>query len=141
MTTGGAFTGAKIALLCGSSVVTLLRDDRPDIPWPGAWDLPGGGREGSEGPVDCVLRETEEEVGLRLDPGSILWRRRFASQTVPGALNWFFAGRIARREVAAIRLGDEGQGWRLMPVAEFLGRADAVPHLRDRLRLVLADGI
>ena len=36
----------------------------PGIPWPAFWDLPGGGREGTESPVECVLRETHEEFGL-----------------------------------------------------------------------------
>ena len=56
------FGGAKIALLCGNSVLTYQRDDKPDIPWPGCWDLPGGGRENDETPLQCVQRETLEAV-------------------------------------------------------------------------------
>src|SRR5690606_34782771 len=43
-----AFSGAKIALVCGGRLVTYQRDAKPSIPWPGLWDLPGGGREGVE---------------------------------------------------------------------------------------------
>ncbi|WP_366141375.1 hypothetical protein [uncultured Shimia sp.] len=37
------FHGAKLALFVRSRLVTILRDDKPDIPWPAHWDLPGGG--------------------------------------------------------------------------------------------------
>ncbi|BFO09017.1 hypothetical protein GGER_15270 [Serratia rubidaea] len=40
------FGGAKIALLHQGQVLVYRRDCRDDIPWPGQWDLPGGGREG-----------------------------------------------------------------------------------------------
>jgi 8-oxo-dGTP diphosphatase len=62
------FTGAKIALLLDGHVLTYLRDDFPHLPWPAYWDLPGGGREGDEGPVDCALRELEEEFGMSYAP-------------------------------------------------------------------------
>ena len=42
------FVGAKVALLCGDRILTYQRDTRPGLPWPGLWDLPGGGREMSE---------------------------------------------------------------------------------------------
>ena len=58
------FLGAKLALLVGDRIVTILRDDIPTIPWPGHWDLPGGGREGDETPETCVLRELEEELAI-----------------------------------------------------------------------------
>lgn len=48
---GEAFCGAKIALVCGDRLVAYRRDAKPSIPWPGLWDLPGGGREGEEMPV------------------------------------------------------------------------------------------
>jgi hypothetical protein len=54
---GTGFGGTKIALLCGDHAVVYLRDDKPGIPFPGMWDLPGGGREGNEGPIECGIRE------------------------------------------------------------------------------------
>jgi 8-oxo-dGTP pyrophosphatase MutT (NUDIX family) len=36
------------------------------------WALPGGRIDAGESVVEAALRETEEEVGLRLDPGSVL---------------------------------------------------------------------
>ena len=36
------FIGSKVALLCDDKVLTILRDDKPTIPYPNHWDLPGG---------------------------------------------------------------------------------------------------
>ncbi len=36
------------------------------------WDLPKGGIDAGETPIDAALRETEEETGLRLDAGALL---------------------------------------------------------------------
>ena len=55
-----SFDGAKLALFLGKDLVVILRDDKPDIPYPAHWDLPGGGREGAETPEACALRETYE---------------------------------------------------------------------------------
>lgn len=38
------FTGCKIALFCGDKVLTILRDDKDDIPCSNMWELPGGGK-------------------------------------------------------------------------------------------------
>ena len=60
------FSGAKIALFMGDDLLVIKRDDKPDIPYPGHWDLPGGGREGDETPELCALREAREEAQLVL---------------------------------------------------------------------------
>ncbi|MGD1877039.1 MAG: NUDIX hydrolase [Kiloniellaceae bacterium] len=130
---GDVFSGAKIALVCGARLVTYKRDLKPTIPWPGLWDLPGGGREGDESPVECALRETEEEFGLVLAPARIHWRRRYPGVTVPGLSTWFLAAAISEAEVAAIRFGDEGQCWQMMECRAFRTHPQAVGHLQDRL--------
>ena len=58
------FTGSKIALICGDKVLTILRDDKDDIPCPNMWELPGGGREGNESPFECAAREVYKELGI-----------------------------------------------------------------------------
>ena len=60
------FTGCKIALFCGDKVLTILRDDKENIPWPNMWELPGGGREGNESSFECAAREVYEELGIHL---------------------------------------------------------------------------
>lgn len=126
---GQDFNGAKLFLRNGARMLTCLRDDDPSIPFPGYWDLPGGGRDGSETPVGCACRELAEEFGLHLPPDR-LTGRAFPSQQQPGAISWLFSGSLTGAEIAAIRFGDEGQGWRMMPIAEFLRHPRAVPHFQ-----------
>ena len=47
-------------------VLLLLRDNRPDIPYPDTWDVPGGHVEDVETPEQCIVREMQEEMGIRL---------------------------------------------------------------------------
>lgn len=133
------FVGAKAAFFCGCSVLTCLRDDHPGLGWAGHWDLPGGGREGDEGPEACLLRELEEEFGLRLPPERLEWRRVFPSMLDASRASVFFAGRLTRAEIGEIRFGDEGQGWELMPITAFLSNRRAVPEMQRRVGIVWAE--
>jgi 8-oxo-dGTP diphosphatase len=133
------FVGAKAAFFCEGAVLTCLRDEHPGLSWAGHWDLPGGGREGNEGPEDCLLRELQEEFGLTLAPDRLLWRRVFPSMLDASRASVFFGGRLSREEIAAIRFGDEGQGWAMMPVATFLGHGRAVPDMQRRVGIVWAE--
>lgn len=56
-------SGASIIFLNGRNEVLLfLRDDKPDIPCPNMWDLPGGHVEYDESPEACIVREMLEEI-------------------------------------------------------------------------------
>ncbi|OYW52267.1 MAG: hypothetical protein B7Z31_12855 [Rhodobacterales bacterium 12-65-15] len=133
------FTGAKAALFCGTGILTYLRDDLPGLPWPGHWDLPGGEREGGEGPVECLLREVQEEFGLALSPDRLVWQQSFPAMTDPSRKAEFFAGWLTPADIASIRFGDEGQRWEVMPVPTFLDHGKVVPDLQRRVSLALAD--
>jgi 8-oxo-dGTP diphosphatase len=126
------FVGAKAAFFCGGAVLTYLRDDKPDLPWPALWDLPGGGREGGESPETCLLRELQEEFGLLLPPDRLLWRSEFPAMIDPRRSAFFFAGRISAAEITAIRFGEEGQFWQMMDMAEFCSHPKGIPSLQER---------
>jgi 8-oxo-dGTP diphosphatase len=130
----GEFTGAKIALVHDGRVLTCLRDDRADIPFPAHWDLPGGGRENEESAEACALRELHEEFGLRLDPARIVWRRVYQSWSQPGMVSHFMGAWLEAEEIAAVVFGNEGQRWEMMPVEAFLAHEHAVPHFKTRLK-------
>ena len=134
-----SFVGCKLVLVLGQDLLTYLRDDRPGLNWAAMWDLPGGGREGDESAEGCVLRELDEEFGLRLGPERLLWRRVWPSMMDATRDSVFYAGRITAAEVAAIRFGHEGQYWQMMPVATFLAEPRAIPELQRRVQVALDD--
>ena len=129
------FMGAKLALFLGSDLLVILRDDIPDIPYPGHWDLPGGGREGVETPQQCALRETHEEVGLNVRPQQLVWARQY---TRPHGKVWFFAAHLPAETTARIIFGSEGQEWRLMDPAAYIAHPLAVPHFARQLKIYMA---
>ena len=130
---GSPFSGTKIALLCGGDVLAYLRDDKPGIPFPGMWDLPGGGREGDEDPVSCALREVEEEFGIAIGSDRVRSLKRYSSPSPTGLDTYFCVAEVAESEIASIRFGDEGQHWELMSVAEFVALEGAIPDMKQRL--------
>lgn len=124
------FSGAKIALFCAGKILVYRRDDKPGIPFPGLWDLPGGGREGDEPPEICVLREVEEEFGLRLPACRINWSKIYPARTKEGAAHYFMVGSLTDAEISSIRFGDEGQDWALMSISDYLQLPDAIKELQ-----------
>lgn len=51
----------------------LLKRSTYDRHSPGCWDLPGGGVEFDEQPLDAAIRETKEEAGVDIELGKILY--------------------------------------------------------------------
>ena len=128
------FTGSKIALICGDKVLTILRDDKDDIPCPNMWEFPGGGREEDESPFECAAREVYEELGIHLTEDCLLWSKIYPSVIFKGKKSVFMVGQLRQEQFDNIIFGDEGQGYKLMPIEEFLNSKQAVPQLQGRLR-------
>ena len=133
------FCGAKLAVIAAGQVLTLQRDNKPGLPYPGLWDLPGGGREPGETPLDCALRETLEETGLRVPESAITWDRVYANPRPDRWPTWFFVAEPGWLALPHVRLGDEGQDLRWMPVETFLEMDGAITHLQSRLRDYFAE--
>jgi 8-oxo-dGTP diphosphatase len=131
---GSEFDGSKLALYLGTQLAVILRDETPGLPFAGHWDLPGGGREGDESPLDCALRECREELGIVVPQDAVVWQRQFDEA---GRKKWFFVARLPAEAVAQIVFGDEGQRWALMGQEAFLAHRTAVPAFQDRLRSYL----
>lgn len=128
------FTGSKIALFCGDKLLTILRDDKGNIPWPNMWELPGGGREGNESPFECVAREVYEELGIYLNEDCLLWSKVYPSMLYEGRQSVFMVGQLSQDQFDSITFGDEGQAYKLMNIEEFLTSSQVVPQLQGRLR-------
>ena len=130
------FHGAKIAMIADDQVMVLLRDDFETIPFPNCWDFPGGAADAGETPLSCVLRETQEEICLSMQPDQICWSRPFISANETSR-SWFFVAEVTLEMLKSAQLGDEGQQCKTMPIAEFLATKNAVPYLQTRLEIYL----
>lgn len=49
-----------------NKLLIYLRDDNPAISYPNCWDLFGGIIEGGEIPEQALVREVQEELGIKL---------------------------------------------------------------------------
>lgn len=130
---GRDFHGAKVALVIGDTIIAYKRDDIPSIPFPGARDLPGGGRENRESPIGCAIREVEEEFGLKIDPLAVQFSRAYPDSTHDGC-SYFLVAELEAARLGEVAFGSEGERWTVMSIDEFLKHDGAVPHLQARLR-------
>ena len=128
------FTGCKIALICDGQILTLLRDDKPTIPWPNLWELPGGGREGTESPFECAAREVYEELGIHLDEDCLLWSKIYPSVIFKDKQSVFMVGQLRQEQFDNITFGNEGQAYKLMLIEEFLTSSQVISQLQGKLR-------
>jgi len=124
---------------------------RPNMPAGQAWQMPQGGIDKGETPVEAACRELGEEVGttralllresrdwIRYDvPSKVApgyWKGRWRGQ----AQKWFalaFTGRDADIDIAAH--GDEFDAWKWVPARELPGLI--VPFKRAVYEAVLAE--
>ena len=82
MDAGSKHRGCSIIFVNDQNKVLLfLRDDKPGLPFPGTWDIPGGHVEESETPDQCIKREMHEEIGLELNDFSLFQVYDFADRT------------------------------------------------------------
>lgn len=135
------FTGCKIALICDGQILTILRDDKEDIPWPNMWELPGGGREGNETPFECVAREVYEELSIQLSKADVIWFQIYPSMLDGNKKSVFLVGRLTQEQFESIIFGDEGQGYKLVSFEEFLTSDRVVPQLQERVREYMEESL
>ena len=133
------FTGVKAALLVEQSILVILRDNKPAIPWPNMWELTGGGREGLETPLECLQREVWEELGLILEEKSIIWSRIYPSMLDKDRSAVFVVVQISQEQYQEIDFGDEGQEFKLMPIEEFIKAEGIIPQLQERFKDYLSE--
>ena len=99
----------------------LLTRRRSDVPYPDYWEFPGGKLEPDEAPMDCVVRELMEELGISVRVNGIydVVFHRYPERTVlviAYRCDWI-AGEIKDLEVAAHEWvkPDELVHYRLLP--------------------------
>lgn len=133
------FTGVKAALLVEQSILVILRDNNPAIPWPNMWELTGGGKEGQETPLECLRREVWEELGLILEEKSIIWSRIYPSMLDKDRSAVFVVAQISQKQYQEIDFGDEGQEFKLMPIEDFIKAEGIIPQLQERFKDYLSE--
>ena len=84
--------------------------------------------------MECLFREVDEELSLTLTRSHIDWVKTYRGMLKPDKLSVFMVGHISQKEYDSIVLGDEGQGYKLMSVDEFLSHKKVIPQLQERLR-------
>jgi len=129
------FSGAKIALITpDQKILVYLRDNKPALYMANKWDLPGGGKEGSETPKETILREIKEELGINLLPSQITYTASYESERFLGTLSLFMVGKISKEQISRINFGSEGQKYQFMSIEKYLSLHNAVPHLQKRFK-------
>jgi MutT/NUDIX family protein len=58
----------------------------------------------------------------------------YPSMLFEGKESVFLVGKLSQEQYDSIVFGDEGQGYKLMSIEEFLGSDKVVPQLQDRVR-------
>jgi len=100
----------------------------------GELDVAGGGREGRESPWETFQRETFEEFGLTLTKEDLIWARAYPSNPDPAQIGYYAVVQLPEAAAQDIRFGDEGQGYLITPLADFLNAPDAWPAYQNRAR-------
>ncbi len=75
-----------------------------------------------------------EELGIHLTEDCLLWAKVYPSMLFADKQSVFLVGLLTQEQFDNITFGDEGQGYQLMNVEEFLSSSQVVPQLQDRVR-------
>lgn len=67
------FSSGIHALVSKNNKCLLIKRNDNDEHDPKHWDLPGGGIDFGEEPLDAIVRETKEETGIDITAGKILY--------------------------------------------------------------------
>ena len=127
-----SFQGVKVALINNGKVLTVLRDNIPNIPYPNMWDLAGGGRENEESPYETMRREVHEELNIDIPESNVVWLKYYDSITKPGNKSVFMVANISDYQIENIVFGNEGQGYKIVSFREFLEDTNVIDQLKNR---------
>jgi 8-oxo-dGTP diphosphatase len=133
------FVGVKAALLLNDNQLLMIqRDEKPGLRYAGLWDFPGGAREGQESPFGCLSREVREELGINLKEDAVVWQKTYPAMHDSKLTAYFMTIKITQSDIDSVSFGDEGQGWKMIGISEFMNSKDVVEPLKGRLEGYLA---
>jgi|SRR5579864_1662778 len=120
---------AALILVEGQGYLMQLRDDRPDIWYPGHWGLFGGAVDPGEEPLAALRRELHEELELEIATADLFTRLDFDLR--PTGLGRYFRSYyvvdIAADQLSQLRL-HEGAAMRVFSGAAILKEAHVTPY-------------
>ncbi|VVB78107.1 Nucleoside triphosphatase NudI [uncultured archaeon] len=122
-----AFSG--IILKKGEKFLLQLRDDKKEIAYPNHWSIFGGSIEPGETPMQAIIREVKEELGINIEKKDI---RIFSKTNLDGIEFNIFKADL-KYELNELTLG-EGQAMELFSKEEILKLKNLVPKLREIFR-------
>jgi 8-oxo-dGTP pyrophosphatase MutT (NUDIX family) len=68
-----------------------------DLVGTGTWALPGGGLHKNEDPVDCVIRELKEEIGIKLTKKDLtFWQKKEITEKCITATQYYYLADIPK---------------------------------------------
>lgn len=127
--TDGQHPYVTAVLIVTPDGIPLVRD--PKKPNPFWWKLPGGRSEGGETPIDCAIRETREETGIRLTAEQL---QTVATVDKGNHQVWFFRADLPVTPVEDVKEeGNEGEEIAFYPPSDIL----TMPHLFPNHRAVI----
>ena len=94
-TTQGAHLGANVILTCKGKLLLEKRRDSD------TWGLVGGGVKNYEEPIDAIVREVREELGIRIPKEKF---RKLAVYGEPGRIAAYCDGSVWRMVVVVFAL-------------------------------------
>lgn len=101
---------------------------------PNKWAFFGGLNEGQEDPIDCLIREVHEELGLRLTREQVIPLRSYMNRDLNTFRNVFYVESDVAK--SALTLG-EGAGFDWVPIDSVFGY-DLTAMTRDDLAFFIA---
>jgi len=105
-------------------ILLIRRDNKPTIPNPNMWSIPGGQVEKGESFDKALVREIKEEIGITPKNYQLLGFFETEKQ------NAIYLLELTDEETQEIKLGDEGQELKWFKPQE-IADIDAIPIVRD----------
>lgn len=105
-------------------ILLIRRDNKPTIPNPNMWSIPGGQVEKGESFDEALVREIKEEIGITPKNYQLLGFFETEKQ------NAIYLLELTNEEIQEIKLGDEGQELKWFKPQE-IADIDAIPIVRD----------